>query len=138
MDEIAAAVAEGVPLEPGWVCLTFDDGYASNHDLLPSLLGTRPWACYVSTAHIDDRHRVMGYRVRRTVLHAQGVLRVPSLGLTAPLAERRGPRQAGGVAGRPDQAPAPAGPGAAVAEIEAHLPVDQRQGWTPGSPARAS
>ncbi|MEZ4474802.1 MAG: hypothetical protein R3F60_29230 [bacterium] len=91
----------------------------------------------MSTAHIDDRHRVMGYRVRRTVLYAQGVLRVPTLGPhgTPHRCQARG-KLAAWLVGQLKHLPRPGrrGPGG----DRGALPADQRRGWTPGSPARAS
>ena len=83
VDDVIDALANGRPLPPRALAITFDDGYADNHRLgLPVLrrLGL-PATIYVATGGLDGGTPMWTSAVRALVLAAPGpVLDVPGMG----------------------------------------------------------
>jgi peptidoglycan/xylan/chitin deacetylase (PgdA/CDA1 family) len=65
MPELADALQTGAPLEPNFVVLNFDDGYASNFELAYPVLKefSLPATIFLTTGFLDGTHRLWFHRM---------------------------------------------------------------------------
>ncbi len=122
--QLGAALRGEHALDPGWVLLTFDDGYRNNVTHVADALWPRPWVCYLTTGLVGTTGRLPGYRVRSAIRGARAAaLDLPTLGRRLALDDRRAAVQL--VSNALKQLPAPAHD-ALLGEIEAGLEPGER------------